>query len=121
LTVHQVDTAIDCGTYVNPDGSSPARRRSHYGLSLANMARSPQGRPRAAGNFDGFPVIAWTSRRSYQVHIVPPAADTPPSESASPEYTVCTGTGQRIFARDRQAHPRAAVGQATRDLITARV
>src|SRR5262249_32407283 len=59
LTVHQVDTAIDCGTYINPERiESQIEGAAIMGLSLAKYGEITfkDGRVQQ-NNFDGFPVI----------------------------------------------------------------
>jgi len=114
LTVHQVDTAIDCGTYVNPERiQSQMEGAAIMGLSLARYGEiSFKDGKVQQGNFDDFPVIRIDEAPLVtNVHIVPVAADTRPAASASPGASVCTGPGQRHLRRDRQTHPGPSIGK----------
>jgi isoquinoline 1-oxidoreductase subunit beta len=110
LAVHQVDTAIDCGTYVNPERiQSQIEGAAIMGLSLAKYGEITfkDGKVQQ-GNFDDFAVIRIDeSPLVTNVHIVPPAADTPPSgvgEPGVPPFApalinaIFAATGKRIRA-----------------------
>jgi isoquinoline 1-oxidoreductase beta subunit len=110
LTVHQVDTAIDCGTYINPERiQSQIEGAAIMGLSLAKYGEITfkDGRVQQ-NNFDGFPVIRMDeSPLVTKVHIVPPGPDTPPSgvgEPGVPPFApalvnaIFAATGKRIRA-----------------------
>ncbi len=110
LTVHQVDTAIDCGTYVNPERiQSQIEGAAIMGLSLAKYGEITfkDGKVQQ-GNFDDFAVIRIDeSPLVTNVHIVPPGADTPPSgvgEPGVPPFApaltnaIFAATGKRIRA-----------------------
>ena len=87
LTVHQVDTAIDCGTYVNPERiQSQIEGAAIMGLSLAKYGEiSFKDGKVQQNNFDGFPVIRMDEAPLVtNVHIVPPGPDTPPSGVGEP-------------------------------------
>jgi len=110
LTVHQVDTAIDCGTYVNPERiQSQIEGAAIMGLSLAKYGEiSFKDGKVQQGNFDSFPVIRMDEAPLVtNVHIVPPGADTPPSgvgEPGVPPFApalinaIFAATGKRIRA-----------------------
>jgi isoquinoline 1-oxidoreductase beta subunit len=110
LTVHQVDTAIDCGTYVNPERiQSQIEGAAIMGLSLAKYGEiSFKDGKVQQGNFDNFPVVRMDEAPLVtNVHIVPPGADTPPSgvgEPGVPPFApalinaIFAATGKRIRA-----------------------
>jgi isoquinoline 1-oxidoreductase subunit beta len=110
LTVHQVDTAIDCGTYVNPERiQSQIEGAAIMGLSLAKYGEiSFKDGKVQQGNFDSFPVIRMDEAPLVtNVHILPPGADTPPSgvgEPGVPPFApalinaIFAATGKRIRA-----------------------
>src|SRR6202789_4204369 len=110
LTVHQVDTAIDCGTYVNPERiQSQIEGAAIMGLSLAKYGEiSFKDGKVQQGNFDSFPVIRIDEAPLVtNVHIVPPGPDTPPSgvgEPGVPPFApalinaIFAATGKRIRA-----------------------
>ena len=87
LTVHQVDTAIDCGTYVNPERiQSQIEGAAIMGLSLAKYGEITfkDGKVQQ-GNFDDFPVVRIDEAPLVtNVHIVPFEAETPPSGVGEP-------------------------------------
>jgi isoquinoline 1-oxidoreductase subunit beta len=108
LTVHQVDTAIDCGTFVNPERiQSQIEGAAIMGLSLAKHGEITfkDGRVQQS-NFDGFRVIRIDEAPLVtNVHIVPAAADTPPSGAGEPGLppfapalinAIFAATGKRI-------------------------
>jgi len=110
LTVPRVDTAIDCGTYVNPERiSSQIEGAAIMGLSLAKYGEVTfkDGRVQQK-NYDDFPVVRMDeSPLITNVYIVPPAADTPPSgvgEPGVPPFApalinaIFAATGKRIRA-----------------------
>jgi isoquinoline 1-oxidoreductase subunit beta len=110
ITVPRVDTAIDCGTYVNPERiQSQIEGAAIMGLSLAKYGSVTfkDGKVQQ-GNFDDFPVIRIDEAPLVtNVHIVPPAADTPPSgvgEPGVPPFApaltnaIFAATGKRIRA-----------------------
>jgi isoquinoline 1-oxidoreductase beta subunit len=110
LTVHQVDTAIDCGTYVNPERiQSQIEGAAIMGLSLAKYGEVTFKNGKVEqGNFDTFPVIRMDeSPIVTHVHIVPPDSDAPPSgvgEPGVPPFApaltnaIFAATGKRIRA-----------------------
>ena len=110
LTVPRVDTAIDCGTYVNPERiQSQIEGAAIMGLSLAKYGEiSFKDGKVQQNNFDDFPVIRIDeSPVVTNVHIVPPATDTPPSgvgEPGVPPFApalinaIFAATGKRIRA-----------------------
>ena len=110
LTVHQVDTAIDCGMFVNPERiQSQIEGAAIMGLSLAKYGEITfkDGKVQQ-GNFDDFPVIRMDEAPIVtNVHIVPVDADTPPSgvgEPGVPPFApalinaIFAATGKRIRA-----------------------
>jgi len=110
LTVHQVDTAIDCGTYVNPERiQSQLEGAAIMGLSLAKYGEISfkDGRVQQ-NNFDDFPVVRIDEAPLItNVHIVPPDTDAPPSgvgEPGLPPFApalmnaIFAATGKRIRA-----------------------
>ena len=89
LTVHQVDTAIDCGTYVNPERiQSQIEGAAIMGLSLAKYGEiSFKDGKVQQNNFDGFPVIRMDEAPLVtNVHIVPPGPIHRRAASASRAY-----------------------------------
>ena len=110
LTVHQVDTAIDCGVFVNPERiQSQIEGAAIMGLSLAKYGEITfkDGKVQQ-GNFDDFPVIRIDEAPLVtNVHIVPVDANTPPSgvgEPGVPPFApalinaIFAATGKRIRA-----------------------
>jgi isoquinoline 1-oxidoreductase beta subunit len=110
LTVLRVDTAIDCGTYVNPERiHSQMEGAAIMGLSLAKYGEITfkDGKVQQR-NFDDFPVIRIDEAPLVtNVYIVPPGPDTPPSgvgEPGVPPFApaltnaIFAATGKRIRA-----------------------
>src|SRR5882762_8884811 len=110
LTVHQVDTAIDCGMFINPERiQSQIEGAAIMGLSLAKYGEITfkDGKVQQ-GNYDDFPVIRMDeSPLITNVHIVPAGPDTPPSgvgEPGVPPFApalinaIFAATGRRIRA-----------------------
>ena len=108
LTVPRVDTAIDCGTYINPERiRSQIEGAAIMGLSLAKYGEITfkDGKVQQ-GNFDDFPLVRIDEAPLVtNVHIVPPAADTPPSGAGEPGVppfapalinAIFAATGKRI-------------------------
>jgi isoquinoline 1-oxidoreductase beta subunit len=108
LTVPRVDTAIDCGTYVNPERIvSQIEGAAIMGLSLAKHGEITfkDGKVQQK-NFDDFPVIRIDEAPLVtNVYIVPPGPDTPPSgvgEPGVPPFApalinaIFAATGKRI-------------------------
>jgi isoquinoline 1-oxidoreductase beta subunit len=108
LSVPRVDTAIDCGTYVNPERiQSQIEGAAIMGLSLAKYGevtfKNGQVQQR---NFDDFPVVRIDEAPLVtNVHIVPPDNDAPPSgvgEPGVPPFApalanaIFAATGKRI-------------------------
>src|SRR5436305_6584990 len=110
LTVPRVDTAIDCGTYVNPERiTSQIEGAAIMGLSLAKYgAVTFKDGKVEQKNFDDFQVIRIDeSPLVTNVYIVPPGPDTPPSgvgEPGVPPFApalmnaIFAATGKRIRA-----------------------
>jgi isoquinoline 1-oxidoreductase beta subunit len=110
LVVHRVDTAIDCGTFVNPERiESQIEGAAIMGLSLAKYGEITfkDGRVQQ-GNFNDFPVIRMDEAPLVtHVHIVPADPDAPPSgvgEPGVPPFApalinaIFAATGKRIRA-----------------------
>jgi isoquinoline 1-oxidoreductase subunit beta len=110
LAVHQVDTAIDCGVFVNPERiQSQIEGAAIMGLSLAKYGEITfkDGKVQQ-GNFDDFPVVRMDEAPLVtNVHIVPVDANTPPSgvgEPGVPPFApaltnaIFAATGKRIRA-----------------------
>ena len=110
LVIHRVDTAIDCGTFVNPERiESQIEGAAIMGLSLAKYGEITfkDGKVQQ-GNFDDFPVIRMDEAPLVtNVHIVPADADAPPSgvgEPGVPPFApalinaIFAATGKRIRA-----------------------
>ncbi|MBR0845590.1 xanthine dehydrogenase family protein molybdopterin-binding subunit [Bradyrhizobium liaoningense] len=108
LTVPRVDTAIDCGTYVNPERiASQIEGAAIMGLSLAKHGEITfkDGKVQQK-NFDDFQVVRMDeSPLVTNVYIVPPGPDTPPSgvgEPGVPPFApalinaIFAATGKRI-------------------------
>jgi isoquinoline 1-oxidoreductase beta subunit len=110
LSVPRVDTAIDCGTFVNPERiQSQIEGAAIMGLSLAKYGEiSFKDGKVQQGNFDDFPVIRIDEAPLVtNVHIVAVDADTPPSgvgEPGVPPFApalinaIFAATGKRIRA-----------------------
>lgn len=108
LTVPRVDTAIDCGTYVNPERiASQIEGAAIMGLSLAKYGEiSFKDGKVEQKNFDDFQVVRIDeSPVVTNVYIVPPGPDTPPSgvgEPGVPPFApalinaIFAATGKRI-------------------------
>ncbi|WP_315713225.1 MULTISPECIES: xanthine dehydrogenase family protein molybdopterin-binding subunit [unclassified Bradyrhizobium] len=110
LVVHQVDTAIDCGTFVNPERiASQLEGAAIMGLSLAKYGEISfkNGRVQQR-NFDDHPVVRIDEAPLVtNVHIVPVDPDTPPSgvgEPGVPPFApalanaIFVATGKRLRA-----------------------
>ncbi|MHB0768908.1 xanthine dehydrogenase family protein molybdopterin-binding subunit [Bradyrhizobium sp. 5.13L] len=108
LTVPRVDTAIDCGTYVNPERiASQIEGAAIMGLSLAKYGEITfkDGKVQQK-NFDDFRLVTIDeSPVVTNVYIVPPGPDTPPSgvgEPGVPPFApalinaIFAATGKRI-------------------------
>lgn len=108
LTVPRVDTAIDCGTYVNPERiASQIEGAAIMGLSLAKYGEITfkDGKVQQK-NFDDFQVVRIDESPAVtNVYIVPPGPDTPPSgvgEPGVPPFApalinaIFAATGKRI-------------------------
>jgi isoquinoline 1-oxidoreductase beta subunit len=108
LTVPRVDTAIDCGFYVNPERiQSQIEGAAVMGLSLAKYGEVTFKNGRVEqNNFDTFQVIRIDeSPKETRVHIVPASADVPSSgvgEPGLPPFApalcnaIFAATGKRI-------------------------
>ena len=108
FTVPRVDTAIDCGTYVNPERiRSQIEGAAIMGMSLAKYGEITfkDGKVQQR-NYDDFQVIRIDEApRVTNVYIVPPGPDTPPSgvgEPGVPPFApalanaIFAATGKRI-------------------------
>jgi isoquinoline 1-oxidoreductase beta subunit len=110
LTVPRVDTAIDCGTFVNPERiQSQIEGAAIMGLSLAKHgAITFKDGKVQQGNFDDFPVVRLDEAPAVtHVHIMPAGPDVPPSgvgEPGVPPFApalinaIFAATGKRIRA-----------------------
>jgi isoquinoline 1-oxidoreductase beta subunit len=108
LTVPRVDTAIDCGTFVNPERiESQIQGAAIMGLTLAKYGAVTFKDGRVVqSNFDDFPVVRIDEAPLVtNVHIVTPSPDTPPSgvgEPGQPPFApalcnaIFAATGKRI-------------------------
>jgi len=108
LTIPRVDTAIDCGTYVNPERiRSQIEGAAIMGLSLAKYGEVTFKNGRAMqGNFDDHPVARIDEAPMVtNVHITGFGPDTPPSgvgEPGVPPFApalcnaIFAATGKRI-------------------------
>ncbi len=108
VSIPRVETAIDCGTYVNPERiASQMEGAAIMGISLAKMGEITfkNGRVQQS-NFDDYEVARiGDAPLVTNVHIVPPGADTPPSgvgEPGVPPFApallnaIFAATGKRI-------------------------
>src|ERR1700676_908815 len=108
LTVHRVDTAIDCGMFVTPERiQSQIEGAAIMGLSLAKYGEITfkDGKVQQ-GNYDDFRVIRLDEAPLVtNVHIVPADPNTPPSgvgEPGVPPFApalinaIFAATGKRI-------------------------
>ena len=110
ISVPRVDTAIDCGTFINPERiQSQIEGAAIMGLSLAKHGAVTFKNGRVEqGNFDDFPVVRIDEAPLItNVHIVPVDDDTPPSgvgEPGVPPFApaltnaIFAATGKRIRA-----------------------
>ncbi|MGY3450817.1 molybdopterin cofactor-binding domain-containing protein [Bradyrhizobium sp. USDA 4353] len=110
LTVHQVDSAIDCGVFVNPERiTSQLEGAAIMGLSLAKYGEVSFKNGRVQQhNFDDHQVVRIDEAPLVtNVHIVPVDADTPPSgvgEPGVPPFApalanaIFAATGKRLRA-----------------------
>ena len=108
LTVPRVDTAIDCGTFVNPERiASQIEGAAVMGLSIAKYGAITFKAGRVEqGNYDDFPVVRIDEAPlATYTHIMPAAADVPPSgvgEPGVPPFApalcnaIFAATGKRI-------------------------
>jgi isoquinoline 1-oxidoreductase beta subunit len=110
LTVPRVDTAIDCGTYINPERIlSQMEGAAIMGLSLAKYGEITfKGGKVQQKNYDDFQVVRIDEAPLVtNVYIVPPGPDTPPSGVGEPgvppfapalTHAIFAATGKRIRA-----------------------
>jgi isoquinoline 1-oxidoreductase beta subunit len=108
LTVPRVDTAIDCGTFVNPERiESQIQGAAIMGLTLAKYGEVTFKDGRVVqNNFDDFPLARIDEGPVVtNVYIVPPGPDAPPSgvgEPGLPPFApalcnaIFAATGKRI-------------------------
>ncbi len=108
LTVPRVDTAIDCGTFVNPERiASQIEGAAIMGLSLAKLGAITFKDGRVVQkNFDDYPVVRIDEApMRTNVHIMPAGLDVPPSgvgEPGLPPFApalcnaIFAATGKRI-------------------------
>lgn len=108
LTVPRVDTAIDCGQFVNPERiQSQMEGAAVMGLSVAKMGEISfkNGRVQQS-NYDDYPVVRIDEApRVTNTYIVPVAAGVPPSGAGEPGLppfapalcnAIFAATGKRI-------------------------
>jgi isoquinoline 1-oxidoreductase beta subunit len=110
LTVERVDTAIDCGTFVNPERiQSQIEGAAVMGLSLAKYGEVTFKNGRVQqGNFDTFPLVRIDEAPVItNVHIMAADPDKPPSGAGEPGLppfapalinAIFAATGKRIRA-----------------------
>jgi isoquinoline 1-oxidoreductase beta subunit len=108
LTIPRVDTAIDCGTYVNPERiQSQIEGAAVMGVSLAKYGELTFKDGRVVqGNFDDFPLARIDEAPQVtNVYIMPAGPDVPPSgvgEPGLPPFApalcnaIFAATGKRI-------------------------
>lgn len=108
VSVPRVDTAIDCGAYVNPERiQSQMEGAAVMGMSIAKLGEITFKSGRVVQtNLDDYPVLRIDeSPRVVHTHIVPPAPGTPPSgvgEPGLPPFppalcnAIFAATGKRI-------------------------
>ena len=108
LTVERVDTAIDCGTFVNPERiESQIEGAAIMGLSLAKHGEITFKNGKVEqGNFDDFPVVRIDEAPLItNVYIMPADAGEPPSGAGEPGLppfapalinAIFAATGKRI-------------------------
>jgi isoquinoline 1-oxidoreductase beta subunit len=99
LTVHRVDTAVDCGLVVNPDRvRAQLEGAVVFGLSLAlhGDITMKEGRVEQ-GNFDDYPVLRISEVPEIHVHIV--ESDNPPTGVGEPGVPpVAPAVANAVFA-----------------------
>ena len=108
LSIPRVDTAIDCGTFVNPERiQSQMEGAAIMGLSLAKLGEISfkNGRVQQS-NYDDYPVVRIDEAPGVtNTYIVPASAGTPPSgvgEPGVPPFApalcnaIFAATGKRI-------------------------
>ena len=108
LSIPRVDTAIDCGTFVNPERiQSQMEGAAIMGLSLAKLGEISfkEGRVQQS-NYDDYPVVRIDESPGVtNTYIVPASAGTPPSgvgEPGVPPFApalcnaIFAATGKRI-------------------------
>nr|WP_294523924.1 molybdopterin cofactor-binding domain-containing protein [uncultured Rhodopila sp.] len=108
LTIPRVDTAIDCGTFVNPERiQSQVEGAAIMGLSLAKYGEVTFKNGRVVqNNFDGFKLARIDEGPMVtNVHIMPSGPDVPPSGAGEPGLppfapalcnAIFAATGKRI-------------------------
>ena len=108
LTIPRVDTAVDCGTFVNPERiQSQMEGAAIMGLSLAKHGEITFKAGRVVqSNFDDYPLVRVDEApKITNVHIVPAGPDIPPSgvgEPGVPPFApalcnaIFAATGKRI-------------------------
>ena len=115
LTVPRVDTAIDCGTYVNPERiESQMQGAVIMGMSLAKFGQITFKDGRAQqGNFDDYPVVRIDDApKVTNVIIMPPGDSTPPSGVGEPGVPpVAPALVNAIFAATGKRLRQMPIGQ----------
>ena len=114
MIIPRVDTAIDCGTYVNPERiRSQIEGAAIMGISLAKYGEITFKNGRVEqGNFDDYPVARVDEAPTVtNVYIMPPGAETPPSGVGRARSAA---GGTRAGQRDLRRHRPALAGHADR-------
>ncbi len=115
ITVPRVDTAIDCGTYVNPERiESQMQGAVIMGMSLAKYGEiSFKDGKVQQGNFDDYPVVRIDDAPQVtNVYIMPPGDRTPPSGVGEPGVPpVAPALVNAIFAATGHRLRRMPIGQ----------
>ena len=116
LTVPRVDTAIDCGTFVNPERiQSQIEGAAIMGLSLAKYGEITfkDGKVQQ-GNFDDFPVVRMDEGAGgdQRLHRAGRSRHAAKRRRRTRRAAVRAGPDQRDLRRDRQTHPGVADRQA---------
>jgi isoquinoline 1-oxidoreductase subunit beta len=112
LSIPRVDTAIDCGFYVNPERArSQIEGAAVMGLSLAKYGEITLKNGRVEqSNFNDYPVVRYDESPTVtNTHIVENSIEVPSSRVGKPSVPpFAPALCNAIFCRDRQAYPAAA-------------
>ena len=115
LTVPRVDTAVDCGFYVNPERiRSQTEGAAVMGLSLAKYGEITLKNGRVEqSNFNDYPVVRHDKSPTVtNTYIVENSIDVPSAVGRAGCAAVYARALQRHIRGDRQAHPAAADRQS---------